>query len=478
MRRDYRLSLPLALLLAGCSVGDELARPDIPAITRYSSNAVPTVMEAEGVEQRIASGEIAERWWEAFGSAKLNNLITEALKKSPTLEAAQATLRQAESLSQAKEGSLYPRVDAALGAQRQGINGSKNGLDGGGKTFNLLNASVSAGYTFDLSGGNRRQLEALAAKAGYQRFQLAGARLMQAADIATTAIGQAQLTGQITAMKRMLTTREEQLAITRERLRLGAASSHEVLAMEALVEQTRAALPALRHQLNQTTNLLALLAGQPPDTVTLPSFTLQDFTLPPALPLRVPSELVRVLPDIQASEALIRAANADFGAAAAKSWPQITLGATTGSQALTTAALFGSGSLVWGVAGQLVQPLFNKGTGAEKDAAKAGFDAAAANYRQSVLKGLREVADVLSALDNDARRLSALAAGDGAAQGQLTITASRYQLGAASYLELLQAQGEAEQLQLEMIAAEARRLSDSVAFYQAMGGGRIIDVGK
>lgn len=474
MRRDYRLLLPLVLLLAGCSAGHELARPDISASTRYTSNPVPTVMAAEGVEQRILPGEVAERWWEAFGSVKLDSLIAQALTKSPTLEAAQATLRQAESLSQAKEGTLYPRVDAALGAQRQGINGSKNGLDGGEKTFNLLNASVSAGYTFDLSGSNHRQLDALVAKAGYQRFQLAGARLMLAADIATTAILQAQLAGQMASAKRVVATRQEQLEITRERLRLGAASSHEVLAMETLLEQTRATLPVLRHQLDQATNLLALLAGKPPERETLPSFTLQDFTLPSALPLRVPSELVRLRPDIQASEALMRAANADYGAAAAKSWPQMTLGATTGSQALTMAALFGSGTMVWGLAGQLVQPLFNKGTGAEKDAAKAGFDAAAANYRQSVLKGLREVADVLSALDNDARRLSGLAAGDGAAQGQLAITASRYQLGAASYLELLQAQVEAEQLQLELTAAQACRLSDSVAFYQAMGGGRMI----
>ncbi|MEI7787559.1 MAG: RND transporter, partial [Chlorobiaceae bacterium] len=79
----------------------------------------------------------------------------------------------------------------------------------------------------------------------------------------------------------------------------------------------------------------------------------------------------------------MKEANADYGAAVAKSFPQITLSATLGSQALTAASLFGSGSLVWGVAGQLVQPMFNKGLGTERDAAKAGFDAASANYRQT-----------------------------------------------------------------------------------------------
>ncbi|MEI7788227.1 MAG: TolC family protein, partial [Chlorobiaceae bacterium] len=112
------------------------------------------------------------------------------------------------------------------------------------------------------------------------------------------------------------------------------------------------------------------------------------------------------------------------------------------------------------------------GLGTERDAAKAGFDAASVNYRQTVLKGLREVADVLTALDNNKQILSGYTGADAAAQEQLTITGNRYKLGSVSYLELLQAQREAEQYQLELIASQARRLSDSVAFYQAMGGGR------
>ena len=462
------LALPFALFMAGCTAGPDFVRPDPPKSTVYNSRVMLTDIEA----QRVVPGEVPASWWEEFRSPKLSALIEVALLQSPTLEAATATLRQAEYLYKAKGGStLYPRIDANLGAQRQGINGSMSGQEGSEKTFNLLNASVSAGYTFDLSGGNRRQLESLAAKAGYQRYKLAGARLTLAADIATTAIRQAQLAGQSAALEKILASRQEKLYIIHERQKLGAASGYEVLAMQADLEQNRAALATLRYQLDQTTHLLALLAGQSPDSATLPSFTLNDFTLPSTLPLRVPSELVRLRPDIEASEALMKAANADYGAAAAKSFPQITLGADIGSQTLSAASLFGSGSLVWGLAGQLVQPLFNKGIGAERDAAKAGFDAAAANYRQSVLNALRDVADVLSALDHGHQLLSSCAGADSAAQEQLQITGSRYTLGAASYLELVQAQADAEQFRLELIAAQARRLSDTVAFYQSMGGG-------
>ena len=477
MKKTRTRLLTFLIMLAGCSAGPDFVRPDPPKSSGYSLRIKPAQLDAEkitvGDAQTVIQGNVSASWWEEFRSPKLNNMITQALEKSPTLEAAKATLHQAEYLYKAKGGStLYPRIDATLGAQRQEINGSKNGQIGGENTFNLLNASLSAGYSFDLSGSNRRQLESLAAKAGYYRFQMEGARLTLAADIATTAIRQAQLSSQITILEKVLAVRIEQLAITRERLRLGNASPQEVLAMQALAEQTRAGIPVLRNQLDQTTHLLALLTGQTPDTASLPSFALQDFTLPLSLPLRVPSELVRVRPDIQASEALMRAANADYGAAAAKSFPQITLTATLGSQALSAATLFGTGSLVWGVAGQLVQPMFTKGLGPERDAAKAGFDAASANYKQTVLKGLREVADVLTALDNNTQILSGYTGADAAAQEQLTVTGSRYKLGSASYLELLQAQSEAEQYQLELIASQARRLSDSVAFYQAMGGGR------
>ena len=477
MRRTRTWLLPFVILLAGCSAGPDFVRPEPPKSSGYSSGVKKKGLESGssslGDTQTVTMGEVSSLWWEEFSSPKLNDMITQALVKSPTLEAAKATLLQAEYLYKAKGGStIYPRIDASAGAQRQETNGSKNGQVGGENTFNLLNASVSAGYTFDISGSNQRQLESLAAKAGYLGFQLEGARLTLAADIATTAIHQAQLSEQITILEKVLAVRLEQLAITRERLRLGSASPQELLAMQALVEQTRAGIPTLRNQLDQTTHLLALLSGQTPDTASLPSFALQEFTLPFSLPLRVPSELVRVRPDIQASEALMRAANADYGAAVAKSFPQITLSATLGSQALTAASLFGSGSLVWGVAGQLVQPIFNKGLGPERDAAKAGFDAVSANYKQTVLKGLREVADVLTALDNNKQILSGYTGADAAAQEQLTITGNRYKLGSASYLELLQAQSEAEQYRLELIAAQARRLSDSVAFYQAMGGGR------
>ncbi len=252
---------------------------------------------------------------------------------------------------------------------------------------------------------------------------------------------------------------------------MGNASEIDVVSIQTQVEQTRAGIVPLRNRLEQTGHLLAILVGEPPAAAAIPQFTLTDFTLPTDLPVQVPSELVRRRPDIQASEALLHVASAQYGVAVSRLYPQLTLTGNVGSQALTSAALFGPGSLVWGLAGQLAQPLFNAGLRPAARAARAEFDTAAANYRQTVLLALRNVADVLRTLDNDAQILQAQTAADASAQQALDLVQQQYRLGAASYLQLLIAQQQAQQTRIGLIAAQAQRLMDTAALYQAMGGG-------
>jgi len=469
-------------MLAGCASGPDFKPPTTPDVAGYTVSALPArtvaVPTALGGAQRFVAGApVSVQWWRQFGSAKLDTLIEAALRASPTLEAAQATLRQARHNHEALAGTTrYPQANANLGAQRQDVNNAAAGLSGGERTYNLFNASVAVSYDLDLAGGNRRALEALAAQTEYQRHQLEAARLAQIGNLVTTAIAQAQLAGQIEASAAILAAQEEQLALTRKRLELGAASERDVLALQTQVEQTRAGLPPLRLKLEQNRHQLATLAGQPPGTAALPEFTLADFSLPGELPVSLPSELTRQRPDIQAAEALLAAASAQRGMAVSRLYPRIALNANLGAQTLTAASLFDGGSLVWGLAAQLAQPLFNPGLRAEVGAAEAGFDAAAAHYRQTVLQALREVADVLRALDHDAQALASHAAADSAAQESLRLAQQHFALGAASYLDLLIAQQQAQQTRINLVAAQASRLADTAALYQAMGGGWSGDV--
>jgi NodT family efflux transporter outer membrane factor (OMF) lipoprotein len=467
-----------AAALAGCTVGPDFRRPEPPAVQDYTATALPSqtasTPSALGEVQRfVAQAPIGAAWWQQFGSPKLNALIERALQSSPTLAAAQATLRQAEQTYAAQAGStLLPQANGQLGVQRQRTTPAMQGQTGPERTFTLYNANVGVSYNLDLSGGNRRVLEALAAQTDFQRFQLEGARLALVANVATAAVTGAQLAAQIAASEEILAAQTEQLELTRRRLALGNASELDVVSLQTQVEQTRAGIVPLRNRLEQTNHLLAILIGEPPASAAIPSLTLADFKLPTDLPVQVPSELVRRRPDIRASEALLHIASAQYGVAVSRLYPQLTLTGNVGSEALTSAALFGPNSLVWGLAGQLAQPLFNAGLRPAARASKAAFDSAAANYRQTVLQALRNVADVLRALDNDAQALQAEAAADASAQHSLELVRQQYRLGAGTYLQLLIAQQQAQQTRIGLIAAQAQRLADTAALYQAMGGGQ------
>lgn len=461
-------------MLAGCTtVGPDFKTPAAPTVAGYTQDTAAPVI-GQGGEQTLVAGQgVASDWWTAFGSPQLDSLIARALQHSYSLAAAEATLRQAQQLYEAQAGSsLYPTVEAKLGVSRNGANSAGRGQTGDQQfLYNLYNAGVAVNYNFDLFGGNRRALEALAAQADYQAYQLAGARLTLAGNIITTVFGQAQLREQIAATDAILQAQQSQLDIARKRFELGATAKTDVLTLQTQVEQTRASLPPLRNRLEQADHLLAVLSGQAPGAAERPRFTLADFTLPASLPLVVPSELVRQRPDIQASTAMLHAATAEYGVAISSLYPQINLSATLGTQALTTGALFGPGSMIWSLAGQLAQPLFNAGTKAGTRAAEAKLQAVGANYQQTVLQALRSVADALRQLDNDAQALQAQTAADASAQSSLDLVQQQYRLGAASYLQLLTAQQQAQQTRIGLIAAQAARLADSAALYQAMGGG-------
>lgn len=471
-------ALAVAALLAGCTPGPDFRPATPPPDAGYAAG--PLLLRtasadhtALGQAQQVTPGmDMGALWWRSLGSAPLNALIDQALRASPTLAAAQATLRQAQETQDAQTGALQlPRVDANISSQRQRTSPSAQGQAGEGRTFNLHNAGVSVRYQLDLAGGNRRALEALAARTDYRRYELEGARLTLAASIVRAAITQAQQAAQLDALAATVASQDGQLQLTRQRLRLGQAAQGDVLALQAQVEQARAGLSPLRKQHQHSAHLLALLAGRSPAAAGLPAFTLQDFTLPTQLPLVIPSELVRQRPDVQAAQALVHAANADYGVAVARQYPQINLSANLGAQALTSGALFGGGAAVWGLVGQITQPLFNPALPAERRAALAALDAATAHYQGVVLEALRSVADALRALEHDAETLAALARADAAAQGSMNKVQQQLALGAASHLQLLVAQQQAQSNRAALAAAQAQRLLGSAALYQAVGAG-------
>jgi NodT family efflux transporter outer membrane factor (OMF) lipoprotein len=473
-----RRALPaaLALALAGCVVGPNFEHPDAPKATRYTESSMePTTVSSPatgGSEQRfVPGGDLPLQWWSLYRSEPLDQLIRLGIADNPTLAVARATLRKAQENYNASAGALlYPGVDANLSATRQKVSNSSIGLPGT-SIFNLYNASVNVSYTLDVFGGNQRELESLQAVVDYQRYQLQGAYLTLTSNIVTAAIREAALRAEIEAQRATLAAERDQVNRVSRQYQLGGVGRLELVAQQAQAAQTEATIPPLESLLAQTRHQLAALVGQVPSEIAIPTFDLETLHLPEELPVSLPTELVRQRPDIQAAEALLHQASADIGVATANLYPNFTLTGSFGVQSNQASQLFGGPSL-WSFGAALLQPLFHGGQlQAERRAAIAAYDAANAVYRDTVLQAFRNVADVLRALEADARTVKAQAEAEALSRDTLNLTQKQYQLGGASYLAVIVAQRQYEQAKLNLVAAQANRYADTAALFQALGGG-------
>lgn len=417
--------------------------------------------------------DIPAQWWELFHSPALNQLVERALKANPNLQAARATLRQAQENVYAAEGTLYPSANANGSVVREQTNGAQNGqAANSGSLFTLYNASVNVSYGIDLFGAARRGLESVEAQQEFQRFQLEGAYLTLTSNVVTTAVQEASLRAQIAATREVIDAEAQQLDVLQKQFSVGGVSRSSVLAQQTVLAQTRAGLPQLEKQLAQIRNQLAVLAGDLPSENGAATFELDMLQLPQQLPVSLPSRLVEQRPDIRAAESQLHVASAQVGVATADMFPQLTLSANAGSVAYSAGNLFSAGSGIWSVGAGLVQPIFRGGTLLhQKRAAVAAYDAAAAQYRSVVLAAFQDVANVLDALQSDDRIFEAQTVAAQSAADSLDITRKQYQIGAASYLALLNAQQAYQQTRIALAQARATRYADTAALFQSLGGG-------
>ncbi len=480
--RASAMSVAVGLALSACAVGPDFHAPDAPKVADASHPYTPAplpAMAASGtspayVPQHIVDGQdISATWWEAFQSPALNALVQSALAQSPTVAAAQATLRQAEENYRADYGSkVFPSVTGQLSGTRTRQALAQSPQVPAGYTSNLFQAGLDLSYTLDIVGGNRRELEGVRAAIDYQRYQVEATWLSLTSSVVATAIQEASLRAQLKVTHDVVDNETKSLDVISRQVQLGALARSAVLQQQTLIAQSQAQLPALEKSLAQTRHQLAVLAGRLPGDDGLPSFDIDSLTLPRELPLSVPSALVRQRPDLRASEALLHEASAQIGVATAALYPQITLSAGVDRQSLKLDKLFDTGTTGWSLAAGLVQPIFNGGSlRAKKRAAVAAYDAAQAQYQSTVLNAFLDVANALRAIDTDADAVNANAEAERLANESLGLVSRQYQLGAVSYLASLDAQRTYLSTRVALVQARAARFTDTAALFQALGGG-------
>ena len=476
---DVRHQLVIATavgLFGGCAVGPDFHAPAAPTTGRYTAQALPasTAASGAGPEQRLIEGrDIPAEWWALFRSDGIDSLMRQALTANPDLQAADAALRAARENVLAQQGAYFPSVSADYNATRQGVaDPIASPLSSGAATYTLHTAQLTVGFVPDVFGGNRRQVESLQAQADAQRYQLEAARLTLASNVVVAAVQQASTRAQIEATRELIDLASRQLTLLQRQQTAGQIGSADVAAQEAALAQAQATLPPLEKQLAQLGNQLAVLTGSLPSDTVLPDFKLEQLQLPEELPLSLPSKLVEQRPDIRAAEAQLHAASAQVGVAVANRLPSFNLSAGVGSSALKFSQLFSAGTGFWSLGADVTQTVFDAGTLMHRQrAAQAGYDQAAALYRSTVLTAFQNVADTLNAIQSDARALDAAVVAERAAQRSLAIARRQHAAGSVGVLVELNAEQTLRQAMLGRIQAQANRLADSAALFQALGGG-------
>ncbi len=469
-RRLLFLAFGCALLVSSCTAGPDFVLPQPPSIQSYVLDGDDLL---HGV-QHIAHGqEPMGDWWQAFGSPALDRVMTRALTDNNTLAAARARLAQAREDTAAVSGALWPQVslDGTAGRQKYGV-----ALFGPSDItippFTYYTAGPQVTYLLDLAGGERRAVEGQKALAEYHACLFDAAKLSLAGTVVAQALGIASARAQIAVLEDIIADDQKNLELVRIARNAGSGTLTDVLSAQSQLAGDRALLPPLRQQLSIAGNALAILVGKAPAAWRPPAFGLSDFTLPPELPLRLPSELVRVRPDIRASEARLHAASASVGVATANLYPHITLTANTLQQALTPGDLFNASANTWAFAAGLTASLFDGGTlRAKKKAAEAAYRAALADYQQIILESFGQVADVLQALEHDAQLVAAQQHAVDTAQASLKLARLSYRAGNIGVLQILDAERLSNQSRLGLTRSYIRQYQDTALLYLAIGGG-------
>lgn len=480
MTRWFFRTLAAACLpaLAACAVGPDYQVPPPPAVTRYTETELPAQTASPGTSagqpQRLVAGlDLQAEWWTMFHSEKLNGLVAEAIKNNPNVAAAQASLRAAREIVIAQRAAFFPSVTGGLSAtHNQDSQVLAPTLASNALHYDLYAAHVGVSFTPDIFGLNSRAVESLDAQASIQRWQLEATYLTLVSNVVVAAITEASLRDQIADAEDIVRMETRVRDMTARAAALGQLSRVDVAAQDTALAQAQATLPPLRKQLAQARDQLTALLGRLPPDAPREQLVLDDLHLPADVPLSVPSSLVDRRPDVRAAEAALHAASAQIGVSIASALPQITLTATEGSAATQLAQWFGPGGGFWSVGGEVAGTLLDAGASWHKvSAARRTYEQMTALYRAAVVSAFQNVADSLGALTSDADALNTAVAAQHAAALTLSLVQQQQRLGQVSQLAALNAEQAYQQTTINVVQARASRLSDTVALYQALGGG-------
>jgi multidrug efflux system outer membrane protein len=450
-------AVALALSVTGCATMiPKYARPAAPVAATYPG----TTAAQEGAG---SAGDI--EWQTYFGDERLKRLIDIALKNNRDLRVSVLNIEQARALYQVRRADESPTVGIGAIGSRQ--------PSGSGSIVSVYTAGLAVtSYELDFF-GRVRSLSA-AALAQYLSTEEARKNVQIAliSSVANTYLNLLADDELLAVTRSTLLTREDSLRLTKLRFDVGAASEIDYRQAESLLEGARAALAALIRQRAADENALVLLLGQSMPVDLPQGLSIASQKLINDLPVGVPSVVLTRRPDVRQAEQQLIAANANIGAARAAFFPRITLTGSAGSASTQLSGLFKGGSAAWSYMPQLLLPIFDAGRNqANLDAANASRDIAIAQYEKAIQTAFREVSDSLAGRATLGEQVRAQEAQANAEAARFRLADLRYRNGAASYLDVLDAQRSLYTAQLAVVQAQALQVQNEVTLYKVLGGG-------
>lgn len=453
--RPLVISILLCGGLGACLVGPNYRRP--PVMT------TPTFKEAAGWAPAQPS-DAAERkdWWTVFGDPTLDNLEARVNVSNQTLAAAEAAYRQAHALVAQDRAALFPTVVLDASAAQSG--------SFSGKPHATYQPSVGASWAPDIWGAVRRTIENARGNAQASAAILANARLSAQTELALDYISLRQLDEEKRVFDDTVIAYQKSLEVTQNKYQVGVVARSDVLTAQGQLLTTQATDTNLIQLRARMEHAIAILTGQPPATLTLEP-TPWNLRLP-QIPTSVPSTLLERRPDIATAERSTAGANALIGVALAAYYPNISLSGQAGFAGSTLGGLFTASSSFWSLGASAAETVFDAGArGARVRGARAFFDEAVANYRQTVLVAFGQVEDNLAAQRVFGPEEAQLQQAADVTAANETITLNEYRAGTIDYTTVVIAQAAALSARNALLSIQASRLITAVDLIEALGGG-------
>lgn len=452
-----------AALLAGCAVGPDYSRPEVPISATYKH-------EAGWRSLATAEAPPVGAWWVLYDDPELDRLMRETADANLSVAQAEARYRQALAQLRVSRAGTLPQVQGNASAQRSGRENNAGGSSLSSSDSTSYQIGVTASWVPDLWGKLRRQLEADRASIASSAAELDAMRLSMQSTVAQAylRIRAIDLYLGLLDLTREAYTRS--LELTRNQYRAGLAARADVIQSEVQLQSLMTQETGLRQQRMLEENAIAVLLGRPPAGFSVA----RTDALPPlpAIPAQMPSALLVRRPDVIAAERQVAVANANIGVAEGAWFPDLTLSAQGALQEGRFIDLFNAPQLIWSVGPSLAATLFDSGRrSALVEQSRAQYDEQVAAYRQTFLTGVQEVEDALATLQMLEAKAGQQARLVELAEENERVVTNRYRAGLVSFLEVSVAQDQTYTSRRTALEIRAEQLAASIRLVVALGGG-------